>query len=439
MKKFLTILGLIYFALLIPVGSIFAGAYEFSGLGPRATGMGGAFIGVADDWTAPYWNPAGLIQCEGNGLGVELVLPKIKIVDGNSIANRDTADMRVEQGDIFTRIYPVEPTRFEETEVTGFFYQPFVGGYLDVQGIKVGAGFYIPVGNWVDWEDRVLDDFSNMDTIEATYYASMNLMVGNLTVAKEIIPGLSFGAGVNVLYMNNEYEATKSYISTNLMIPSYDFLHKMDGSGRDFEYIFGLLYKPLPNFSIGGVYRTGSEIELNGTGNYSLTFEAPAPSPPPEESEYTMKFYHPATYGVGVAFSPIPDLLLTADWQGTNWTTWKTIIDYETEGQGLNNQNIDWNWKMSNRYRVGTEFKPNDIVTLRAGFSYDESPAPDEQISLTAINDVARMAITLGSGYKWNNLYLDFVYEYQSGNREVEGVEYSVTAHAATLGLYIVF
>ncbi|MCK5503985.1 MAG: hypothetical protein KAJ10_02425, partial [Thermodesulfovibrionia bacterium] len=34
------------------------------GSGARATGMGGAFIGVADDATAASWNPAGLIQLE---------------------------------------------------------------------------------------------------------------------------------------------------------------------------------------------------------------------------------------------------------------------------------------------------------------------------------------------------------------------------------------
>ena len=31
-----------------------------SSLGVRANGMGGAFVGVADDATAVYWNPAGL-------------------------------------------------------------------------------------------------------------------------------------------------------------------------------------------------------------------------------------------------------------------------------------------------------------------------------------------------------------------------------------------
>src|SRR6266571_4963191 len=30
-------------------------------VGARAVGMGGAFVGVADDATAPFWNPAGMV------------------------------------------------------------------------------------------------------------------------------------------------------------------------------------------------------------------------------------------------------------------------------------------------------------------------------------------------------------------------------------------
>ena len=35
---------------------------NFAGLGARAMGMGGAYLGVADDFTAIHWNPAGLAQ-----------------------------------------------------------------------------------------------------------------------------------------------------------------------------------------------------------------------------------------------------------------------------------------------------------------------------------------------------------------------------------------
>jgi hypothetical protein len=39
----------------------YAGEFLKIPVGPRAIGMGGAFTAVADDATAPYWNPAGMI------------------------------------------------------------------------------------------------------------------------------------------------------------------------------------------------------------------------------------------------------------------------------------------------------------------------------------------------------------------------------------------
>ena len=47
----------------------YAGAFQQLGLGARALGMGGAFVGVADDATAGFWNPAGLVQIEIRTIG----------------------------------------------------------------------------------------------------------------------------------------------------------------------------------------------------------------------------------------------------------------------------------------------------------------------------------------------------------------------------------
>ncbi|MCJ7508131.1 MAG: PorV/PorQ family protein [candidate division Zixibacteria bacterium] len=42
----------------------YAGPFRQLGLGARAMGMGGAFVSIADDATACFWNPAGLVQLE---------------------------------------------------------------------------------------------------------------------------------------------------------------------------------------------------------------------------------------------------------------------------------------------------------------------------------------------------------------------------------------
>ena len=43
----------------------YAGEFMCSGVGSRALAMGGSFVGVANDVTAGFWNPAGLVEAQG--------------------------------------------------------------------------------------------------------------------------------------------------------------------------------------------------------------------------------------------------------------------------------------------------------------------------------------------------------------------------------------
>ena len=65
LKLFLLVCGLFAFVLGVTPGmaqeEIFFMGEEL-GVGSRAMGMGGAYVGVAEDYTAIYWNPAGLGQ-----------------------------------------------------------------------------------------------------------------------------------------------------------------------------------------------------------------------------------------------------------------------------------------------------------------------------------------------------------------------------------------
>jgi hypothetical protein len=61
--------GALLFWALMSAASVFAddsvllfGNKNTYGIGPRAMGMGGAFAAVADDASAVWWNPAGLVQ-----------------------------------------------------------------------------------------------------------------------------------------------------------------------------------------------------------------------------------------------------------------------------------------------------------------------------------------------------------------------------------------
>lgn len=49
--------------------AIGSGAILRSGFGARALGMGGAYVAIADDYSAPYWNPAGTTRANSVYLG----------------------------------------------------------------------------------------------------------------------------------------------------------------------------------------------------------------------------------------------------------------------------------------------------------------------------------------------------------------------------------
>jgi len=63
MNKHITILTLLVVLGIIPLSAgRYAGDFMMIGSGVKALGMGGAFVALADDGSAIYWNPAGLSQ-----------------------------------------------------------------------------------------------------------------------------------------------------------------------------------------------------------------------------------------------------------------------------------------------------------------------------------------------------------------------------------------
>ena len=59
-KKSFIAFGFLFLFSAQAFGAKYAGEFLYLGVGGRALGMGGAFVGVADDVTACFWNPSGL-------------------------------------------------------------------------------------------------------------------------------------------------------------------------------------------------------------------------------------------------------------------------------------------------------------------------------------------------------------------------------------------
>jgi len=415
---------------------LYAGGYEFGGLGSRALSMGGAYIGLADDWTASYWNPAGLAQLEGAGAGLDFLSTHPTLRGSDSFANLpptpQTAEKYKYTKDMFINYSGMEPDQFNKTSTNYHFYQPQgLGGYMTFPEFTVGLTVYSPMGYYSDWNDTLS---YGMGSIYAKNYQQLVIVETQLTISREIFDGLYAGAGIALLYDRIERKAEKDVSNSGILDYDYDFDLKNDGYGA--EGSFGLLYKISDIISAGAVYRTGSTVKMTGNTSSSLSFMGLD-----EDTNDTYKFRHPPTWGVGLAITPIMDeLILTADFQQTMWSFYRTNVQYDQEGVLLQSSSYDEDWSDSNRYRVGAEYMLKPTWAVRAGFFFDESPLPAKAVSLAHIADVDRKNITFGTGFEIaQGLTADAVGAVAWGDRTAEGADYEQRLWAVGLDLNYIF
>ena len=436
--------GLVLLMVLGLPGLVLGGGYEFGGLGARAIGMGGAFVGLADDWTAIYWNPAGLSQVSEKGAGGYLEYVSLKGEDGNSVANGDdykTLFFRLYGPDMggFLPGYPGEPTRFAKKEIETSAILPSLGGWQKRSGWTLAGGLYTPNGNAIDWKDGMKDAMGA--DINASYHTQLSVSVGNISLAKEVTDDLSIGAGLNLLYSKFEVEAKKSYSTATASFYNYDFVNKVSGDGTGLEGVVGFLLKPSDKLSIGGVARSGSLLSLEGEGEGSLLSSNPGlvgTYTGSEKSNYTQNFSYPATLVLGTAYRLTPKMTIACDLARTYWSSMEEDIDFDldTGSSGshttkfLQDRKNSLNWSNTDRFRMGFEYRPDEVWSLRAGFYFSPSPVPADGVDITKLIDVDCRFLTLGAGYKKGNLGLDFAYVNLSGKETLNGVEYEKNGDA---------
>ena len=127
-------------------------AQVFEALGVRALGMGGAFVAVADDATATYWNPAGLTN-----------------VFSSAVLEVQRIDTR----------FDADPTRTEGTKDLTTF--------LSLASPTVGLSYY----RLRSWQvDRVAE--GGIDGLSTASLTSLVTHHAGITLVRPLGPGLTF-------------------------------------------------------------------------------------------------------------------------------------------------------------------------------------------------------------------------------------------------------
>src|SRR5258706_284386 len=399
-----------------------AGSYEWPGVGAKALSMGGAFVGVADDWTAAYWNPAGLAQLQGSGVGFSLSDVRSRTLDGDSMGNPTLTQINAQQEDTFLNLDGTEPSHFNGHTSKMHVPIPALGAYHRWGGVVASASFFAPLG----FSSEVTD--STLPGLAADFRAKGYILMSGLSAATQLSEKLYVGAGVHLLSGHLDRHATKTGPS------GYTQSIDSDASGVAPQGVLGLLMKPLDHLQVGLVYRTPPTMRLSGAATVSDTrFPFPAGAPfgtlQNESSNLKSDVYSPATYAVGLAIFPATRWTLSTDWQGTDWRPARDKVTYDTPGILLQSHDTDAHWKFTNRFRVGGEYRRNEHLAFRGGFFVDPQALPDEAQSITGQVDITRYFVTTGMGWQGTSFSFGFGYEYGWGHKTINGVKFTRESH----------
>lgn len=435
---------------------------ENPNIGARATAMGGNYRSIASDWSAMYWNPAGLAFLQGwsAGLSLEFVMLRPTFKSGDSHYYNLNGGQSFQP---FSSTY----TTTRDSEPLNFLVPSFGISYSPDGKWTYGLGMWVSMALGTKWD--LLDTYGSING-RGTYNAAYpkfeyenNIQVIDLhpTVSYKINEKVSAGIGISILfgkvgirrpaYLQNPYLYDESLYSTLLTISDqtqtetldqmrlspFDHLVnevEMKGSGTTFGGNLGLMYKPSDKLSIGAAIQINKELEISG--DYKQTayfgdnenFDALAQyyderlfsilieNELLDEQIYQIisRFYSGQVLALENTKAKTKVPLPMKAGMGISYSGFENLIlaadvnfmkwsDWDTlyvwDENNIRISEMVQKWENSTKVGIGAEYKLK-IATFRAGYSIESHPPIDETIS-PAIPEIGhRNNLDIGIAFK---------------------------------------
>lgn len=310
-------------------------SFNLIGAGARARGMGGAFIGVADDATAVSWNPAGLVRLEKPEASV------VGLFESASIS----------------------------TEIPEFDAAPYKSSHFNLNFLSAAYPLSIGERNLVAAValQQMVDLYYKYDGDDYTAERTGGINAITPAIGVQLTPNISLGATVNLFVGQSKY--------------NYNEPPGMQTSEENYKYSG-------TNFNIGGLFdfnqfRIGAVFKTP----FGLTEKE-------DDIGYDVTIHMPQMLGIGVAIQPNQKLTLAADFEMRNYSDTE-FEDNTTEEKA----NPDWQdinqLRLGAEYLImsGTSVLPVRLGIATTPTLYKDSN--DEQIS--GVNLTAGVGLIMGN------------------------------------------
>ncbi len=396
-----------------------ASGFENTAVGTSAQAMGGAFRSIADDWTAAYYNPAGLAFQQDNSLGAYASFAQ----------NRNSVTPNYRYYDASGNVY--ETGMFNGTSVNNFhqiYYTPGSGLVTKMPmgkgEVVIGLAAYQPFDANISWQlFRPL--YAYNDSASGLYPTNqfknnLDVVAFQFTAAKTTADQkFGYGLGLQLLRADlnyNDLVFRDNPLESPISDRPFDHIPQFvdaDGNGWGFGIRAGMMYK----FNKGTLGLTAAvPFDITIKGNANLNFLLPRNltaqrtggyTPGSAEylftsgasvkllSEFETKLKLPASFGAALSYRLTEKLLVAIDAELMMWSKFDGFVfDYSgTTGfpVGGTSQAISSyltastdrpaEWKSAGKVAVGLKYDWKPKLSLLAGGSYDQSADKDHSSS----------------------------------------------------------
>ncbi len=379
------------------------------GFGVKATAMGNAFTGIADDYSAIYWNPGGLAQIKTQQIYGSLNHLQLR-TDATYLNNKTRTDQGFTKFQSFGYVYPFPTRRGSLVLALGYQRVKDLNGITQFSGYNTTSNdLAFSIYNDLGYNGLTLNfdrDFQLTQDIKQEGH----LAQWSIASAMALSPTFSAGLTFNIIGGNSDYRLKYSQLDTQgknsyditdengnpldeFYYDSYQIEETVSTDYSGIEFKIGGLWQPQKALRMGGSITFPTSITLDESWNYSddlqydihvLAEEQTYHYDDPYDSTGTFSYeiQTPFKFDLGMSYS-LKNLLLAASMRYVDWTQLQlkkadnTPDSYVT----LFNEQND---------RIPTLFRPvlsysfgaqlgvlNNTILLRSGYRYVPTPYKD--------------------------------------------------------------
>jgi long-chain fatty acid transport protein len=365
-------IALFLFMLTLPSGAMSSGISKPVNVGSKAIGMGGAFVGIADDPTAIYHNPAGIAFLPGR---------QFEIGFDALVTNENYSPDKLTFASSLT-----EKAKRELLPVPQF-------GFVMSKGkiVHFGLGLFFPHGNGVQYH---APSAALANPAGGRIYSTEFSPVLALTVTKN----LSIGGSFRVVRISQSLE--NQVLALGLTID------KLKATGWGAGGAFGALYKPSRYFSIGANWRSKATSTLKGDAAL-VNFG---------KKKASLSQVLPMLFSAGIGVSLIEKLTIGLSYDFERNSEVKQI---DAALESLGNLTLPQNWKNSHTIHAGAECRIGESFSLRAGYAKDLNASIPDSAMNRVIGDIAAREISAGVAHGWRNYRISAAWNGRFGKRTI--------------------